>query len=76
MSAPIKVSTPSVDVQGLSFVQVADGVSIHYRDANGDLSAASVRFWDTGNGIGLYLYIIPPGSVFATDSNGRIQLVS
>lgn len=76
MTAPIKVSTPSVDVQGLSFVQVADGVKVSYRNANGDLSEAAVRFWDNGFGIALYLPIIPPGSVFATDSNGRIQVTS
>ena len=76
MSAPIKVSTPSVDVQGLSFVQVGDGVNVHYRNANGDLSEAVVKFWDNGNGIGLFLNILQPGSVFVTDSNGRIQLAS
>ena len=75
MSAPIKVSTPSVDVQGISLVQGANEVQVYYRKPNGELEASPcIKFYDDGVGISIFLYEMPPGTVFNVDANGRIKI--
>ena len=77
MSAPIKISQPSVDVQGLCLVQVGGEVKVFYRNANGDLeSGAGVTLTGTGSGIGVQRPPLPAGSAFSADANGRVQVVN
>jgi len=75
MTVPIKISTPSIEVQGISLVQGSNEVLAHYRKANGDLESVPVlKFYDDGVGVAVFLYNLPVGTVFSVDANSRVKI--
>lgn len=69
----VKISVPSVDVEGLSLVKVGANVALYARKANGDLEATPVMtFVNDGPGIAFRYEFLSPGSAFLDGGNGRI----
>lgn len=65
----VKISVPSVDVEGLCFVQQGNNVALFARKSTGDLEATpAMIFQNNGGGISVFLANLSAGSVFLNDS--------
>ena len=71
--ATVKISVPSVAVEGLCLVQSGDNVSLFARTATGDLEGApAMVFLNDGTGIRFWRDTLASISVFKKDENGHI----